>query len=338
MSNETFENAMRRALELALLGPAWGVNPQVGCVILDANGQIIAEGWHRGAGTAHAEVDALSKLSQVPAGATAVVTLEPCNHTGRTGPCAQALIAAGVSRVVYAVADPGAESSQGAQTLREAGVEVLGGVLESEASEQNRVWLTANRLQRPFVTLKWASSIDGRAAANDGTSKWISGPESRADSHQRRSEVDAILVGTGTILADDAELTARKPDGTLFEHQPLRVVIGNRNLPADARVFNDHAETMHLRTHSIHGILAALWAEGIKHVWVEGGPSVASQFARLGLVDEYIIYLAPMLIGGERTSIRDLGITSMPEAKHLKFVEMKQLGEDIFIRAIEERA
>jgi diaminohydroxyphosphoribosylaminopyrimidine deaminase/5-amino-6-(5-phosphoribosylamino)uracil reductase len=116
------------------------------------------------------------------------------------------------------------------------------------------------------------------------------------------------------------------------------VSIGNRDLPADARVFNNHSETMHLRTHSIHGILATLWAEGIKHVWVEGGPSVASRFARLGLVDEYIIYQAPLLLGGERTAIRDLGITSMPEAKHLKFVEMKQLGEDIFIRAIEERA
>ena len=335
MSNETFENAMRRALELALLGPAWGVNPQVGCVILDANGQIIAEGWHRGAGTAHAEVDALSKLSQVPAGATAVVTLEPCNHTGKTGPCSQALIAAGISRVVFAVTDPGAESSNGAQTLRDAGVEVLGGVLESEASEQNRVWLTATKLQRPFVTLKWATSIDGRAAANDGTSKWISGPESRADSHQRRSEVDAILVGTGTILADDAELTARKPDGTLYEHQPMRLVIGNRDLPDDARVFNDHARTMHLRTHSIEYALATAWSEGVKHAWVEGGPSVASEFVRSGLVDEYIIYQAPLLLGGERNAIRDIGVASMPQAKQLKFVEVKQLGEDIFIRAIE---
>ena len=335
MSNETFETAMRRALELALLGPAWGVNPQVGCVILDANDQIIAEGWHRGAGTAHAEVDALSKLSQVPAGATAVVTLEPCNHTGKTGPCSQALIAAGISRVVFAVTDPGAESSQGAQTLRDAGVEVLGGVLESEASEQNRVWLTATKLQRPFVTLKWATSIDGRAAANDGTSNWISGPESRADSHQRRCEVDAILVGTGTILADDAELTARKPDGTLYEHQPMRLVMGNRDLPADARVFNDHARAMQLRTHSIEDALATAWSEGVKHVWVEGGPSVASEFVRSGLVDEYIIYQAPLLLGGERTAIRDLGVASMPQAKQLKFVEVKQLGEDIFIRAIE---
>ncbi len=338
MSHEIYESAMRRALELALLGPAWGVNPQVGCVILNADGQIIAEGWHKGAGTPHAEVDALSKLDHVRAESTAVVTLEPCNHTGRTGPCAQALIAAGVSRVVYAVSDPGATSGGGAQTLQAAGIETIAHVLESEASEQNRVWLTANRLQRPYVTLKWASSIDGRAAANDGTSKWISGEESRADCHKMRSEVDAILVGTGTVLADDPELTARQPDGELYEHQPLRVVVGNREIPTDARVLNDRAETVHLRTHSIHGILAALWQEGIKHVLIEGGPMVASQFVRLGLADQFIFYLAPMLLGGSRTAIRELGIESMTEAKHLKFVEVKQLGEDIFVRAIEERA
>lgn len=338
MSHEIHESAMRRALELALLGPAWGVNPQVGCVILNADGQIIAEGWHKGAGTPHAEVDALSKLDQVPAGATAVVTLEPCNHTGRTGPCAQALIAAGIGRVVFAVNDTGATSGGGAQTLRDAGVEVVGGVLEGEASEQNRVWLAATRMQRPYVTVKWASSIDGRAAANDGTSKWISGEESRADCHRMRSEVDAILVGTGTVLADDPELTARKPDGELYEHQPMRVVVGNREIPANARVLNARAETVQLRTHSIHGILAALWQEGIKHVLIEGGPMVASQFVRLGLADEFVFYLAPMLLGGERTAIRDLGVASMNDAKHLKFVEIKPLGGDIFVRAVPRRA
>ena len=335
MSHEIYESAMRRALELAALSPAYGVNPQVGAVILDASGQIIAEGYHRGSGTAHAEVDALSKLSSVPTGATAVVTLEPCNHTGKTGPCAQALIAAGVSRVVYAVDDPGQASSGGAETLRAAAIEVIGGVLADEAEEQGRVWLVANRRQRPFVTLKWATSIDGRAAANDGTSKWISGPESRADSHKRRSEVDAILVGTGTVLADDPELTARKPDGSLYEHQPLRVIIGDRDLHSGLRVFNEDAKTVHLRTHSLHGVLDALWSEGVKHVWVEGGPTVASHFARLNLVDEYLVYLAPTLLGGERTALQNIGVTTMSEAKNLKFVETKMLGDDLFIRAVE---
>jgi diaminohydroxyphosphoribosylaminopyrimidine deaminase/5-amino-6-(5-phosphoribosylamino)uracil reductase len=326
---------MRRALELALLGPAHGVNPQVGAVILDSDLNIIAEGFHRGSGTAHAEVDALSKLDSMPAGATAVVTLEPCNHTGKTGPCAQALIEAGVSRVVYASNDPGEASAGGAATLRAAGIEVVSGVLQAEADDQLRVWLTANRRKRPFVTLKWATSVDGRAAANDGTSKWISGAESRADSHKRRSEVDAILVGTATVIADDPELTARKPDGSLYEHQPLRVIIGERELPIDARVFNDDAQTLQLRTHSLHGILEALWQEGIKHVWVEGGPTVASHFVRLGLVDEFLIYLAPLLLGGDRTAIRDIGIENITAAKQLEFVEVKHLGNDIFIRAIE---
>jgi diaminohydroxyphosphoribosylaminopyrimidine deaminase/5-amino-6-(5-phosphoribosylamino)uracil reductase len=271
----------------------------------------------------------------MPAGAAAVVTLEPCNHTGKTGPCAQALIEAGVSRVVYASNDPGEASAGGAATLRAAGIEVVSGVLQAEADDQLRVWLTANRRKRPFVTLKWATSIDGRAAANDGTSKWISGAESRADSHKRRSEVDAILVGTATVIADDPELTARKPDGSLYEHQPLRVIIGERELPIDARVFNDDAQTLQLRTHSLHGILKALWQEGIKHVWVEGGPTVASHFVRLGLVDEFLIYLAPLLLGGDRTAIRDIGIENITAAKQLEFVEVKHLGNDIFIRAIE---
>ena len=337
MSSQKYEFAMRRALQLALLGPAHGVNPQVGAVILDAELNIIAEGFHRGSGTHHAEVDALSKLEQVPAGATAVVTLEPCNHTGKTGPCAQALIDAGVSRVVYASSDPGDASSGGGATLRAAGIDVISGVLEEQADQQARVWLTANRRKRPFVTLKWATSIDGRAAAADGTSKWISGPESRADSHLRRSEVDAILVGTATVIADNPELTARKPDGSLYEHQPLRVIIGERELPIESRVFNDDAQTIQLRTHSLHGILDALWQEGIKHVWVEGGPTVASHFARLGLVDEFLIYLAPMLLGGDRTAIRDIGIENITGAKALEFVEVKQLGNDIFIRAIERK-
>jgi len=335
-----FELVMRRALELAANGPAFGANPRVGAVILDAAGEIVAEGWHRGAGTAHAEVDALSQLTHrldpaghLPAGFTAVVTLEPCNHTGRTGPCAQALIAAGISRVVFAGDDPGKSSAGGAATLESAGVEVIRGVLAEESEELNRIWLTAMRQGRPFVTLKWASSLDGRAAAEDGTSKWISGPESRIESHYRRSQVDAILVGTGTALADDPELTARKPDGTLYEHQPLRVILGERDLPETLRIFNDDAETLLLRTQSIHGALAELFDRGIRHVWVEGGPRVASKFVKFGLVNEFIIYLAPMLIGGDRTALKNIGVDSMPEAKHLKILETKPLGQDIFIRA-----
>jgi diaminohydroxyphosphoribosylaminopyrimidine deaminase/5-amino-6-(5-phosphoribosylamino)uracil reductase len=248
---------MHRALELALLGPVYGANPQVGAIILDKDLNIIAEGWHKGAGTPHAEVDALSKLPNgVPEGATAVVTLEPCNHTGRTGPCAVALIEAGISRVVYASKDPGNESANGAQTLLDAGVGVIQGVLEEEADKQSVVWLTAMKKQRPYITLKWAQTLDGRTAASDKTSKWISGTESREDVHLRRSQLDAILVGTGTVKYDNPDLTARKPDGTRYEHQPLRVVVGKTELAQDLRVFNEDAPTVHLKTHDVKDVLA----------------------------------------------------------------------------------
>ncbi len=338
MNQQTFEPAMRRSLELALNGPSYGVNPQVGAVILDEDLNIIAEGWHEGAGTAHAEVMALSNLSETygsnpPANLTAVVTLEPCNHTGRTGPCTQALIAAGISRVVFASQDPGDVSGNGADALREAGIEVIPGFLSQEADHQIRVWLTANRNKRTFVTLKWASSLDGRNAAEDGTSQWISGPASREHTHITRSQIDGIAVGTGTVLADDPELTARKSDGSYFEHQPIRVVIGQRELPQDRKIFNDKAPTIHLQTRNLEDALTDLWARGVKHLLVEGGPTLASQFELENLVDEYQIYLAPALIGGPKTALGDIGVGNIAEAHRLEIFEIQQLGSDIFLRA-----
>ncbi len=330
-----FEPMMHRALELALLGPAYGANPQVGAIILDKDLNIIAEGWHKGAGTAHAEVDALSKLPNgLPEGATAVVTLEPCNHTGRTGPCAVALIEAGISRVVYASKDPGNESANGSKTLLDAGVEVIQGVLEEEADEQSVVWLTAMKKQRPYITLKWAQTLDGRTAASDKTSKWISGTESREDVHLRRSQLDAILVGTGTVKYDNPDLTARKPDGSRYEHQPLRVVVGNTELAQDLRVFNEDAPTVHLKTHDIQDVLTQLWDRGMRHVLVEGGAQLASEFISLGLFDEILIYQAPLLVGGTNVAVTDIGISTMKDALALEFVEIKKLGPDVFIRAI----
>jgi diaminohydroxyphosphoribosylaminopyrimidine deaminase/5-amino-6-(5-phosphoribosylamino)uracil reductase len=325
---------MRRALEIALLGPAYGVNPQVGAIILDKDLNIIAEGWHKGAGTPHAEVDALSKLDTVPDGATAVVTLEPCNHTGRTGPCSQALIAAGISRVVYAVQDPGHESAGGAQSLVAAGVEVIQGVLADVASEQSTVWLTAMKKQRPYVSLKWAQTLDGRTAATDKTSKWISGSVSREDVHLRRSQLDAILVGTGTIQYDNPDLTARKPDGSRYEHQPLRVVVGKTELSQDLRVFNDEAPTVQLKTHDIKEVLTQLWDRGIRHVLVEGGAQLASEFIAKGIFDEILIYQAPLLVGGANVAVKDIGIDTMQKALELSFAEVKRLGDDVFIRAV----
>ena len=338
MQLKHLESAMQRSLELALLGPAWGVNPQVGAVILDQEGRIVAEGYHKGSGTPHAEVMAIEDLKRsIPypfaPGYTAVVTLEPCNHFGKTGPCAQALIDAGISRVVFPIKDPGNESAGGAQRLRDSGVEVIEGVLRDKAKEQSRVWLMSKQLGRPYVTLKWASSLDGRIAATDGSSKWISGEESRRDAHLLRRDVDAILVGTGTVIADDPELTARDQSGNYFEHQPLRVVMGERELSRDKRVFNEKAETIQIRARNPQVVLQELQNRQVKHLLVEGGSKIASEFIRNNLVDEFIIYLAPLLLGGPRLALNDLGIPSMTEAINLRITEQKLLGEDLFIRA-----
>ncbi|MFF2493146.1 bifunctional diaminohydroxyphosphoribosylaminopyrimidine deaminase/5-amino-6-(5-phosphoribosylamino)uracil reductase RibD [Agromyces sp. NPDC058064] len=326
--------AMRRALELAERGPAAGVNPRVGCVILSPEGEVLAEGWHRGAGTAHAEVDALSKVAPGAAsGATAVVTLEPCNHTGRTGPCAVALVDAGVARVVYAVGDPGDHSSGGAARLRAAGVEVTSGVLADEVEALLDDWLFAARHRRPRVIVKWASSLDGRAAAADGTSRWITGPAARRDVHRRRAAADAIAVGTGTVLADDPALTARDDAGQLLEHQPVPVVFGRRPVPADAVLHAHPHEAVLLTGADLADDLEELQRRGIRSLFVEGGPTLASAFVAAGLVDELLVYLAPALIGGPMLALGDLGIATIADARRFDFAAVERLGDDLLLVA-----
>ncbi|MBU1588778.1 MAG: bifunctional diaminohydroxyphosphoribosylaminopyrimidine deaminase/5-amino-6-(5-phosphoribosylamino)uracil reductase RibD, partial [Actinobacteria bacterium] len=301
-------------------------------VLLDAEGTIVAEGWHRGAGTAHAEVDALSKVTDAT-GLTAVVTLEPCNHTGRTGPCSLALIAAGIGRVVYAISDPGQASSGGAQTLRDAGVEVVSGVLADEAEEFLHVWLTATRNRRPYVTVKWAATLDGRAAASDGSSQWITGTASRQRVHEQRAASDAILVGTGTVLADDPTLTARGDAGELMPEQPLPVVIGERPIPGDAKLWDHPRGVLESGSRNLHEVLAWLYEQGIRRAYIEGGPTLASAFIAAGLVDEYLVYLAPKLLGGDKLAVGDIGITSIGEARELRITSVESLGDDILITA-----
>lgn len=325
--------AMGRALSLALRGPR-GVNPQVGAVILSSSGDVLAEGWHRGAGTVHAEVDALSRLTEGAArGATAIVTLEPCNHTGRTGPCSEALIAAGVRRVIYAVADPNPESTGGADRLRRAGVEVEGGLLEVAATDLLASWLTVQRLGRPHVTLKWAQSLDGRAAAADGTSQWITGPEARADVHRRRAEADAIIVGIGTVLADDPALTARRPDGALYDRQPIPVVLGDRSVPDAAAVHRHPHAFLHRSGGDLPSVLTELRDRGVQRVFIEGGPTVASAFLRAELVDEVLAYVAPVLLGGARLALDDIGIPTIAAARRLDVAAVEHLGADLLIVA-----
>ncbi|WP_436408510.1 bifunctional diaminohydroxyphosphoribosylaminopyrimidine deaminase/5-amino-6-(5-phosphoribosylamino)uracil reductase RibD [Agromyces chitinivorans] len=326
--------AMRRALELAARGPARGINPQVGCVLLSPAGEVVAEGWHRGAGTPHAEVDALARLAPGAArGTTAIVTLEPCNHTGRTGPCAQALLEAGVARVVYAVADPGEHSAGGGARLRDGGVDVERGLLADEAESFLADWLFTARHGRPFTTVKWASTLDGRIAAADGTSRWITGPEARADVHARRAAADAIAVGTGTVLADDPALTARDATGGLLADQPVPVVFGRRDVPADAAVLHGAHPALRRTGEDLAGDLDALRRTGIRSLFVEGGPTLATAFLAAGLVDEVVVYLAPALLGGPRLAVGDLGIGTIAEALRLETTHVARLGDDVLVVA-----
>jgi diaminohydroxyphosphoribosylaminopyrimidine deaminase / 5-amino-6-(5-phosphoribosylamino)uracil reductase len=331
--DEREEAAMRHALELAIRGPR-GVNPQVGAVLLSPEGEILAEGWHRGAGTPHAEVDALSKLPAGGArGATAVVTLEPCNHTGRTGPCAVALLDAGVARVVYALSDPTVLAAGGGEHLRAGGVSVAGGVLADEARDLLDGWLAVQRLGRPFVTVKWAQSLDGRAAADDGTSQWITGPAARADVHRRRSAADAIVVGTGTVRADDPALTARDAEGRLLDAQPVPVVIGASDVPADAAVHRHPQHPLFFATRDLPAVLDDLAARGVQRVFVEGGPTLASAFVREGLADELLVYVAPVLLGGGHLALGDIGVDTIAAARRLDVAEMRPLGDDLLLIA-----
>ena len=326
-------DAMHRALSLALNGPR-GVNPQVGAVILSPAGDVLADGWHRGAGTHHAEIDALSKLAPGAArGATAIVTLEPCNHHGRTGPCSEALIAAGVSRVLYAIADPGADSSGGGRRLREAGVDVESGLLADEATALLGAWLDVQRLGRPHVTVKWAQSLDGRAAASDGTSQWITGAAARADVHLRRAGADAIVVGTGTVVADDPSLTARSGDGSLLGGQPIPVVIGETATPESATVRSHPRAPLFYATRDLPAVLEDLRLRGIQRVFVEGGPTLASAFIASDLADEILAYIAPVLLGGDRLALTEIGVPSIGAARRLAVSSIQTVGDDILVTA-----
>ena len=335
----SLEKAMRRALELASLSPLYGENPQVGAVLINDAGEIIAEGWHKGAGTPHAEIDALKNLAAknlTADGLTAVVTLEPCNHTGKTGPCAQALIEAGVKKVVFGTYDPGKTEGGGRFTLEEAGVEVVSDILRDQCVQLTAPWFTNKFETRPYVVIKWAASIDGRTAAADGTSKWITGTEAREDVHARRAASQAILVGTNTVELDDPELTARKADGSLYETQPLRVIVGERELNSGARVFNADAETVQYKTRDLNSVMQKLFERGIRQVFVEGGAQLESALIEADLADEFLIYVAPKLIGGPATAIREIGVSKIADSVDLEFIETKKLGADILIRAIKK--
>lgn len=331
MTGET--SAMRRALVLAAdptIRP--GANPRVGCVLLDADGRHLAEGVHRGAGTPHAEADALANLGDRAADLhTAVVTLEPCNHHGRTPPCASALVEAGVRRVVYALPDPNPDASGGAGYLAGQGVDVHAGLLRAEVELLDPFWFAAIRLGRPHVTWKFAATLDGRSAAADGTSRWITSSQARADVHAHRLAADAVLAGTGSVVTDDAQLAVRDYDGTALPRsvQPVRVVLGRRSLPAGARILDDTAETVQLAEHDPASALSALWQRGVRRAFLEGGPTVAAAFWRAGVVDRVLVYLAPALLGAGAPAVHDLGITGIAGIARLDLIGVQQLGPDL---------
>ncbi|MER7890206.1 bifunctional diaminohydroxyphosphoribosylaminopyrimidine deaminase/5-amino-6-(5-phosphoribosylamino)uracil reductase RibD [Micromonospora sp. NPDC094482] len=347
MTSVSVDEAMRRAIELAARGlGTTSPNPVVGCVLLDAGGEVVGEGFHAYAGGPHAEIVALAQAGERARGGTAVVTLEPCDHTGRTGPCSLALIQAGVARVVIAVPDPNPVASGGAATLRSAGVRVDAGVRLDEAEAGNVAWLTSMRRGWPYVIWKYAATLDGRSAAADGTSMWITSEAARIDVHALRGTVDAVVVGVGTVLADDPRLTARNlRDGSLAIRQPLRVVVDSAGrTPDDARVRDGAARTWIATAKEVGAgpdggvdlpaLLAALHQRGIRAVLLEGGPRLAGAFLAAGLIDKIVGYVAPRLLGAGPAALVDAGVSTIAEAIDLEFIDVTQIGPDLRITAL----
>jgi diaminohydroxyphosphoribosylaminopyrimidine deaminase/5-amino-6-(5-phosphoribosylamino)uracil reductase len=328
------ETAMRLAVaEAGRVKGSTYPNPPVGAVILSTAGDVVGAGGTQPAGGPHAEVMALREAGQRAVGGTAVVTLEPCNHHGRTPPCVDALIEAGVAAVVYAVADPNPEAAGGADRLRAAGITVTAGVCADEvAGGPLREWLHKQRTGKPHVTWKFATSVDGRSAAADGSSQWITSEAARADLHVRRAACDAIVVGTGTVDIDDPTLTARLPDGGLAERQPLRVVVGKREISPEANVLNDDSRTMVIRTHDPREVIQAL--SDRTDVLIEGGPTLAGAFLRAGAIDRILAYVGPILLGGPVVAVDDVGVPSIARALRWQYDGVDRIGPDLLLSLV----
>ncbi|MBI1390016.1 MAG: bifunctional diaminohydroxyphosphoribosylaminopyrimidine deaminase/5-amino-6-(5-phosphoribosylamino)uracil reductase RibD [bacterium] len=364
---------MSRALSLARQGRFMASpNPRVGCVIVQAHPgeppRIIGEGFHEQSGKPHAERVALSHCSENPAGATMYVSLEPCCHHGRTPPCTDAIVEAGIARVVAAVADPFPQvSGKGFEILRESGIEVETGVLEEEAAYENRFFMHAHQRGLPWVILKTACSLDGKSATASGHSQWITSPRSRGHVHEMRAEVDAILAGIGTIKADDPGLTARPPDLPPDSfRQPTRVIVDPLlETPLSSRLFatrdqaplwffcgepspaerkrrfeeNDARVSVVSRDGdrlNLLEILTELAADSIQSLWIEGGPTLHTAFLDSQLVNELFIYIAPVLIGGAEAPsfYMGRGAATMDDALRLERIRRRLIGEDTLVRGI----
>jgi diaminohydroxyphosphoribosylaminopyrimidine deaminase/5-amino-6-(5-phosphoribosylamino)uracil reductase len=313
-------------------------NPPVGAVILDSAGAMAGEGATQPPGGPHAEVMALREAGARARGGTALVTLEPCAHEGRTPPCTDALLAAGIAEVHFAVADPTPIAAGGGAVLRSHGVRVEAGLLARRvALGPLRAWLHYARTGRPHVTWKYAATLDGRVAADDGTSRWISGEVSRNEVHELRAAVDAIVAGTATVRTDDPHLTARTPEGTLAERQPLRVVVGESEIPATSRVLDGAAETVRIPSHDPHTVLTQLGARGVVDVLLEGGPRLAGAFARAGRIDRILAFVAPVLLGSGPAALGEAGVSTITEAHRWTVEGVTMSGGDVRISAVPTR-
>jgi diaminohydroxyphosphoribosylaminopyrimidine deaminase/5-amino-6-(5-phosphoribosylamino)uracil reductase len=330
---------MAEALRLAERGRGkTAPNPMVGCVIV-RGGKVVGRGFHRRAGGPHAEIEALKSMRGGARGATVYVTLEPCNHHGRTGPCVDALLDAKVARVVIAMRDPNPRvEGGGAARLRRAGVDVTVGVGELDARRLIAPWICWVTTGRPLVTLKAAVTLDGCIAARGGDARWVSGEESRRVAHEMRAASDAILVGAGTVRADDPQLNVRGVRGK----DPLRVVVG-QDVPAKARVWPalwfttanrkiSGAEVVRLKRKSLGEVLDALGARGIQSLLVEGGAAIFAQLIVGKLADRVAIFVAPKLAGDGIHLLGGMpGPSKMANAWQLKDVEIRQLGDDVLV-------
>ncbi|MEJ1227524.1 bifunctional diaminohydroxyphosphoribosylaminopyrimidine deaminase/5-amino-6-(5-phosphoribosylamino)uracil reductase RibD [Pseudomonas sp. CCNWLW56] len=356
---------MARALELARRGHyTTHPNPRVGCVIV-RDGQIVGEGWHVRAGEPHAEVHALRAAGELARGATAYVTLEPCSHHGRTPPCADALVNAGVARVVAAMQDPNPEvAGRGLQRLAQAGIATQSGVLEGEARKLNEGFLKRMEHGLPFVRVKLAMSLDGRTAMQSGESQWITGPAARSAVQRLRAQASVVLTGADTVLVDNARLTVRADELGLDAQQtalvmsrpPLRVLVDGRlRVPLDAPFFKagpalvatcmaveeqyaNGPECMIVAGDDgqvdLHRLLKALAARGVNEVLVEAGPRLAGAFARQRLVDEFQIFIAGKFLGSSARPLLDWPLAQMKDAAELKITEIRAVGDDWRVIAI----
>lgn len=334
---------MSRAIELSRLGfPA--PNPHVGCVIV-RDGQIVAEGYHDHAGGPHAEIVALERAGERAQGAEVYVTLEPCNHEGRTGPCSEALIRAGVKSVVYGVDDPNPRAKGGGQRLREAGIDTSCGLLREQAEAENWPFLTAMRAGRPFVAIKAACTLDGFMAMPDGESKWITGEEARNAGRWLRAQMGAVLVGANTIRMDDPNLTAPL-EGVV--NQPVRIVLDPSNsLRPNARVLAAPEGVLHFVARaksqgqielpvekgafSLHQVLDELWKRKITSLLVEGGGDTIGRFFAANLCDRLHLFFAPKLIGKGLSFTGSFSVRGLDHALNFKLISQKRLGEDLWL-------